>query len=82
MLASDRGGLPEAVGPGGVLLDPEKPERWIDAVRRLWYDKSYYSKLSTAAAAYSTRPEIDPEVQVFSLLRLAEQAISIAQHLV
>jgi glycosyltransferase involved in cell wall biosynthesis len=82
VIASNRGGLPEAVGPGGVLLDPDKPERWIDAVRRLWDDKIYYSKLSAAAAAYSVRPEIDPEFQIFSLLRLAEQAITLAQHLV
>ncbi len=30
VIASNRGGLPESVGPGGVLLDPDGPlEPWV-----------------------------------------------------
>lgn len=28
-IASDRGGLPEAVGPGGILLDPDRINEWM-----------------------------------------------------
>src|SRR5690606_8931945 len=39
VLASDRGGLPESVGPGGLLVDAEAPlEAWADALTRLWDD--------------------------------------------
>lgn len=80
VVASNRGGLPEAVGPGGVLLDPDKPEQWIKAVRRLWDDKLYFEQLSAASVTYAARAEIDPEFQISSLLRLAEQAVAVASH--
>jgi glycosyltransferase involved in cell wall biosynthesis len=76
VIASNRGGLVEAVGPGGVLLDPDGPiEAWVDAVRRLWTDKPHYDELSAAALTYSTRPEIDPGVQITTLLSVASAAM-------
>jgi len=57
-LASTRGGLPEAVGPGGVLLDPTAPvENWAAALRRLWNDRPYYDAMAAAARAHAWRPE-------------------------
>lgn len=57
-VASRRGGLPEAVGPGGILLDPDGPiEHWVTAVRKLWHDNHHYAELSAAAVAYAERPE-------------------------
>jgi glycosyltransferase involved in cell wall biosynthesis len=76
VVASNRGGLPEAVGPGGILLDPDGPiEDWVNAIRKLWHDEDYYNRLSAAALAYSQRPEIDPDVQIKTLLQVAERAI-------
>jgi glycosyltransferase involved in cell wall biosynthesis len=75
VIASNRGGLPEAVGPGGVLLDPDRPELWVEAIRKLWDDEQHYSQLSAAAVSHAGRAEIDPRVQVDGLLRLAEKAI-------
>lgn len=75
VIASNHGGLPESVGPGGILLDADKPELWVKAIRRLWDDEQHYSQLSAAATVHAGRPEIDPEMQVASLLRLAEKAI-------
>jgi glycosyltransferase involved in cell wall biosynthesis len=58
VIASNRGGLPEAVGSGGILINPDGPiDLWVDAVRKLWQDDSTYSKMSAAALAYSQRPE-------------------------
>lgn len=62
VVASAYPGLVEAVGPGGVLVDPEAPEEaWIEAVAHLWDDTSHYERLVKAALEHSARPEINPE---------------------
>lgn len=69
VVASNRGGLPESVGPGGILLDLADPlDVWSAAVRRLWEDEAFYEEKSRAALAYSQRPELDPTGQVARLL--------------
>jgi glycosyltransferase involved in cell wall biosynthesis len=71
VVASRRGGLPESVGPGGVLIDPHAPlEAWVSAVRRLWDDDAWYEEKSAAALAYSLRPELAPE-------RIADELIEV-----
>jgi glycosyltransferase involved in cell wall biosynthesis len=58
VIASHRGGLPEAVGLGGILLDPDGPVgEWVNAVRKIWRDNAYYSELSAAASANAERSE-------------------------
>jgi glycosyltransferase involved in cell wall biosynthesis len=77
ILASNRGGLPESVGPGGVLLHPNEPvDTWVEILRRLWHDDAYYSDLSAHALAYAARPEIDPEVQIDRLVAAANDAVA------
>jgi glycosyltransferase involved in cell wall biosynthesis len=62
VLGARVGGLPEAVGPGGVLIDPLAPvEYWVDALDRLWRDDDRRRALAEAARIYATRPEIDVE---------------------
>ena len=76
VIGSNVGGLPEAIGPGGILLDPDGPiEAWTDALQKLWYDKSYHDELSAAAVAHARRPEINPDVQVSALMGLLSRAI-------
>jgi glycosyltransferase involved in cell wall biosynthesis len=59
VVASSRGGLPEAVGPGGILLDPQQPiADWAAAVRELWLDDRRYAELSAAALAHAERREM------------------------
>jgi glycosyltransferase involved in cell wall biosynthesis len=71
VIASRRGGLPEAVGPGGALIDPDASDDvWADAVRALWSDSKLYDSLSAAALSYSARPEMNPDRQLDALLRL------------
>lgn len=64
VVASNRGGLPEAVGQGGVVLDPEGDiSNWVIAVRRLWHDDAYYKALSAAALAHADRPALKWDTQ-------------------
>jgi glycosyltransferase involved in cell wall biosynthesis len=74
-IASDRGGLPEAVGDGGVIIGADAPAaRWADAVRRLWNDADYYEETARAAIIYSRRPELNIRVQAASLMAVLEEA--------
>jgi glycosyltransferase involved in cell wall biosynthesis len=71
VVASDRGGLPEAVGPGGIVLDPDGPtEIWVNAVRSLWYSQNEYDGCSEAAFAHSRRKEMDAGAQIEALAAL------------
>lgn len=75
VIASRRGGLPEAVGDGGILLDHDAPaEAWADAVRQLWADQALYERLSQAALRYAARRELDPEWQYLEFLRILQAA--------
>lgn len=62
VLASRQPGLVEAVGGGGILVDPNAPiETWADALSDLWDDRRAYADHSERALAHSRRPEMDPE---------------------
>jgi len=75
VLGSRRGGLPEAIGEGGVVLDYDAPlDDWVSALRRLWTDDSYYHGLSDAALEHSRRPEFNPEHQFAKFLAVLNHA--------
>lgn len=60
-LATQRAALPESVGPGGLLVEPDAPlEAWVRALRSLWDDEGLYDSLAAAALAYSRRAEAQP----------------------
>jgi glycosyltransferase involved in cell wall biosynthesis len=74
VVASNRGGLPEAVGDGGFVLGFDAPaEVWADTIRRLWTDEALYQEKSAAALRYSRRAELDPDVLVSMLLAALQQ---------
>jgi glycosyltransferase involved in cell wall biosynthesis len=76
VVASNKGGLTESVGPGGVTLDADAPiDNWVDAIRRLWTDDTYYDEKSAAAVAYSKRADIDPAQQTLKLIDIMTTAI-------
>jgi hypothetical protein len=73
VLASRRGGLPEAVGPGGLLVDAHAPlDDWLAALDRLWGDEAEHAALSAAALRHAARPEIDPERTLDRFLALLD----------
>jgi glycosyltransferase involved in cell wall biosynthesis len=60
-IASNRGGLPESVGPGGFVLDPEDIEQWDSALKTLWFNQNLYDEFSAKALSYSLREQIKPD---------------------
>ena len=75
VVGSDRGGLPEAIGDGGLVLPAEAPaDDWAAAIRRLWEDKAYWSEKSAAALRHAGRPAI----RLHSQLDAWENAITAA----
>lgn len=69
VLASNRGGLPESVGPGGILVDMNAPiSEWLKALSRLWDDNEEYDRFSQAALEYSKRQEIQPDYLIDKLI--------------
>lgn len=75
VIGSRRGGLPEAVGAGGVILDYDAPlEEWTGALRRLWTDEAAYRTASEAALAFSKRPQMDLGHQFATFLDLLTKA--------
>lgn len=77
VIGSRQGGLPEAIGPGGITLDHDAPiADWTNAVRMLWHDSIAYSEYSAAALRFSQREEMKPEVQVHKLLELLRTCIT------
>lgn len=77
VLGSDRGGLPEAIGPGGVVLPADAPlERWAAALRGLWSDAAWYARTAAAARAYAARPDLDVEEQTHRFLAEVERLLA------
>lgn len=77
-LATNRGGLPESVGPGGCLLDADAPiADWVAALRRMWDDPAYYAAMSAAALTHAGRCELDRAMQVETVLRVLHDAASL-----
>ncbi|WP_298434747.1 glycosyltransferase [uncultured Jannaschia sp.] len=60
VIGSDRGGLGQAIGPGGIVLPHDAPiADWVAALRSLWDDPDAYAEMSATAERYARRPELD-----------------------
>lgn len=75
VIASTQGGLPEAVGPGGVCLDHDAPlDIWVRTLRDLWDDPAAYASLSAAALAHARRPQLESTSQFQTFMSVLEAA--------
>lgn len=75
VLGSNRGGLPEAIGPGGITLPHDaSAQDWAKALRQMWDDMDLYDRLSSAAQDFAKRPEIVPESQFMTFLEVIKKA--------
>jgi glycosyltransferase involved in cell wall biosynthesis len=76
VVGSRIGGLPEAIGPGGILVDPpDSREAWLKALSDVWDDEDLYEHLSQRALDYSQRKEISVDLVVQQFEELLMQAI-------
>ena len=76
VVATRIGGLPESVGPGGILIDKDAPiDNWVQAVEQIWRDADLRSRLSEAAKTYSMRLELDRRTQIGLFLSVLRAAI-------
>lgn len=75
VLASQRGALPETVGPGGILVDPHAPlAEWQTALRRAYLPSPEYDALSDAARSHAYLTAAAPLVVGRLLTALAGHA--------
>lgn len=78
VLGSDRGGLPQAIGPGGIIVPASAPkEDWVAALSRMWDDPDEYALASDAARVYSTRMEIQPAAITATLREAIKRAVPV-----
>jgi glycosyltransferase involved in cell wall biosynthesis len=78
VIAAARGGLPEAVGEGGLLIDADAPIAvWVDTVRRVWSDGATYADLSANALVHAGRPALDRDAQIATLIAELQRAIDV-----
>lgn len=76
VIGSDRGGLPQAIGPGGFVLPHDAPiAEWVASLRGLWDDEAAYARVSDAATDYSTRPELDFASQFATFMSVVQDAV-------
>lgn len=72
-LASDRGALPDTVGPGGLCVPFDAPAQdWRAALSRLWDDGEYYYVRANAALKFSRRDAIAPHRVLTDFIDLLE----------
>ncbi|MHB2264597.1 glycosyltransferase [Aliihoeflea sp. PC F10.4] len=77
VIAARVGGLTEAVGPGGILIDPNAGvEEWVVALRELWNKRERYDALSKEALRYAERPQIDRNWQIDRLMDVIATAVA------
>jgi glycosyltransferase involved in cell wall biosynthesis len=75
VIGSNIGGLPEAIGPGGIVLEPNEPAGvWASALRQLWCDEGFYLAKSRAALTYSERAQLNIGRQIELLMTGLEKA--------
>lgn len=72
VVASDATAIPEVVGDGGILVDPDDVAGWAAAMRRLLEDDAYWRERSAAARARAAAFSWDRTVDdLFDLYRRA-----------
>lgn len=77
VLASTSGGLPESVGSGGLLVNPDSSiDEWVDALSKLWDNESEYNAVTKDTLAFSQRYAIQETNIIDKLLSLLKQHIN------
>ena len=73
VIASARGGLPESVGDGGLLVaDYKNPAAWVRAIRKLGTGSARYDEMAAAALAHARRPAFSPAFSAGRFIDICE----------
>jgi hypothetical protein len=76
-LVSATGGLPEALGAGGELIqDFTQPAAWIEALQKILHLPEYLPKLYLAAQESARRTLFEPENSVTGLMEAVNAALN------
>lgn len=76
-LASNRGGLPESVGGGGILVNPAGGiEAWESALSRMWDDPAEYERLAALGLQHALRSEFQISTIISQLLTLFSETVA------
>lgn len=79
VLAVDRPGHGEGVGPGGILVAPDAPfEQWVATLARMWHDAAEYERLATAARAHAARADFTPDAVTAKFEALLASTLGVA----
>jgi glycosyltransferase involved in cell wall biosynthesis len=75
VLGSDIGGLPEAIGDGGIVLRSTDPvDLWVEVLKRLWHDEAWFQMKSQQALAHAERPSMKIDYQVNGFIETLRRA--------
>lgn len=74
VVAARVGGIPYTLGDGGILVHPKhKFEGYVDAIKQLKSNESFYKEISGLAFKNSSRPEFNPQLQVERFINIIEK---------
>jgi glycosyltransferase involved in cell wall biosynthesis len=77
VVASDIGGIPEALGEGGLLIPATDPaEQWAQAIESVLGDPDLYGRLGAAGIAHASRAQFNVDTIVTTFAQLAESLVS------
>jgi glycosyltransferase involved in cell wall biosynthesis len=77
VVGSDIGGIPEAVGQGGLLLPATDPaERWAQAIESVLGNQALYHRLGSAGAAHARQAQFDADTTVTTFAQLAASFVA------
>ena len=80
VIASHRGGLPEAVGDGGLLIEADADiGTWVAAIERAWNDDALYQELTEKAIAHARQVEFTPDFIVATLVTAVRNQLQTSQ---
>jgi glycosyltransferase involved in cell wall biosynthesis len=81
VVAANVAGIPYTLGKGGILVEPiDKAQAYVDAVKLLRSDESFYLKKSELALRNSQRPEFNAQYQVQKFVYFVESHIASKQY--
>jgi glycosyltransferase involved in cell wall biosynthesis len=78
VVASNVGGISYTLGAGGILVDPaDNLQMYVDALKKLRTNESFYKELEELALQNSQRPEFRPQYQVQNFIHFVESRTQI-----